>query len=231
MPLLQELSDQLAAAESISWWWDSVELSSQRWVQEPGAFIEPKPTAENVAVAVADFDSFSGWWSPLLDTFIPRTTRGPLETAAAVELACHEDAYFYQEGDLSVREFHPVAAPLVYEVKSTADWVNLVDRFPKTVNAFKEQSWNDMFSTSGKWVEPDWEAISHDFDGVHVSVAGCLAAAYDPRKSGSYRTVLAGWNPDQTVWLREGFTLGRSVASVRQDQEGPGSGRVSFVTI
>ena len=218
MPLLNEAAGILAISESIAWWWDNVELTSQRWIQEVSSSALPRATSAQVTKAAAEFHSISGWWSPLLDPRIPRTTRGPLKNADTVEFLCHEDSYFYQSRELKIREFHPVADAQVYEISSAADWANLVDRFPKTATTHKAAIWNDMFSMSEHWIEPDWEAVSEAFDGVHISVAGYLSAAYDPIKNGSYRTVLAGWNPDQTLWLREGFVLGRSVASVDTDK-------------
>ena len=55
----------------------------------------------------------------------------------------------------------------------------------------------------GTWVIPDWVAVSQDWDGVHVSLGGYLEAAYRAANAGGGFTLLAGWNPDETLWLND----------------------------
>jgi len=50
---------------------------------------------------------------------------------------------------------------------------------------------------------PDYEGVAADYDAVHVSVAGYLAAAGRPLPVGDARTMLAGWEPDATWWLTD----------------------------
>ena len=45
-----------------------------------------------------------------------------------------------------------------------------------------------------------------DWDGVHLSVAGYLATAGRALPVGKARTLLAGWNPDETYWLTDVLT-------------------------
>ena len=50
---------------------------------------------------------------------------------------------------------------------------------------------------------PRWSAIARDWDGVHLSVAGYLATAGRALPVGAARTLLGGWNPDETYWLTD----------------------------
>jgi hypothetical protein len=45
--------------------------------------------------------------------------------------------------------------------------------------------------------------VAADYDAIHVSVAGYLATAGRALSVGDARTVLAGWDPDQTYWLTD----------------------------
>jgi hypothetical protein len=50
---------------------------------------------------------------------------------------------------------------------------------------------------------PRWPAVARDWDGVHLSVAGYLATAGRALPVGAARTLLGGWNPDETYWLAD----------------------------
>ena len=56
---------------------------------------------------------------------------------------------------------------------------------------------------AGRWLIPDFAAVAADYDAVHLSVAGYLTTAGRALSVDDGRTVLAGWNPDQTFWLTE----------------------------
>ncbi len=45
-----------------------------------------------------------------------------------------------------------------------------------------------------------------DYDAVHLTAAGYLTTAGWPVPVGEARTVLAGWNPDETYWLTDVLT-------------------------
>jgi len=50
---------------------------------------------------------------------------------------------------------------------------------------------------------PDFTAVAADYDAVHLSVIGYLTAAGRALPIGDARTMLAGWDPDQTWWLSD----------------------------
>ncbi len=51
---------------------------------------------------------------------------------------------------------------------------------------------------------PDWLAVSQDYDGIHLSIAGYLALAGECLElDEKFATVIAGWDPDKTYWFTD----------------------------
>jgi len=55
----------------------------------------------------------------------------------------------------------------------------------------------------GPWRLPDWELVMEHYDGVHVTVGGFLASRRLALPVGDGYTMLAGWIPGATLWLRD----------------------------
>lgn len=62
--------------------------------------------------------------------------------------------------------------------------------------------WRETTGRDGRWWLPDWPAVAEDFDAVHVTVVGYLATAGWAVPTADGATVLAGWGPGRTCWLR-----------------------------
>ena len=54
-------------------------------------------------------------------------------------------------------------------------------------------------------VLPNWPRVGRDWDGIHLSLAGYLTVTGVVVDLAGGATFLAGWNPDQTVWLTDAF--------------------------
>jgi hypothetical protein len=79
-------------------------------------------------------------------------------------------------------------------------WQRLVTGYPETATATYRHTWA-------------WTGWDGEWDGVHLSVAGYLSTAGRLLPAGSARTLLAGWNPDETYWLADVITsLGQAQA-------------------
>lgn len=91
-----------------------------------------------------------------------------------------------------------------YEVRGPRDWVRLCRRFPLEVSASRRHDWYRVTGRSGRWVIPDWEQVASEWDAVHLTTLGYLGAATRALPvDADMATVLAGWNPDTTVWLTD----------------------------
>ncbi len=53
---------------------------------------------------------------------------------------------------------------------------------------------------------PDWSAVAHDWDAVHLPLGGLLTSDQGRVDSSAGWTELWGWGAEQTVWLRWCFT-------------------------
>lgn len=92
----------------------------------------------------------------------------------------------------------------VYEVDSANAWAELCRNYPRDVTHEKRHDWYRTTGREGSWVIPDWPSVAADYDGVHLTVAGYLGAAGKAIPvDDSAASVIAGWNPDQTWWLRD----------------------------
>lgn len=141
------------------------------------------------------------WWSTPVPSSTRSTTR-EREGVGALELLLEEDSLGYDRA--RVRPVRVHGTPRVYEVTGPADWTHLVDTYPLPVPASRRSEW---YYTTGQyldWFIPDWAAVAADFDAVHLTVHGYLSTPgiAIPLLAHPGATVLAGWDPDATFWLR-----------------------------
>ena len=91
------------------------------------------------------------------------------------------------------------------EIRTAENWAGLCRAHPLDVTASRRHDWFRATGRDGSWVMPDWQAVSAEWDAVHLSVAAYLALAgrlidVDGEERAS---VIAGWSPDTTWWLTE----------------------------
>ncbi len=67
----------------------------------------------------------------------------------------------------------------------------------------------------------DYAAVAADYDAVHVSVAGYLAAAGVALPVDDARTMVAGWDPDATYWLTDVLSAAGQPADWTEDDTAP----------
>jgi hypothetical protein len=151
------------------------------------------------------------WWSgPLGGTVW--TSRGNIGDLPAVGLACAEDPLGDEQFEVWAVGIDPAAR--VYEVHEPGDWGWLAATCPRDVTASRGHDWSRWTGHEGRWILPDWRSVATQWDGVHVSVAGYLSTAgMAVDTGGAAATLLAGWDADQTLWLRDVFTGTRHVTT------------------
>jgi hypothetical protein len=102
----------------------------------------------------------------------------------------------------------------IYEISGPAEWGVLVRRYPLEVSKSRRHDWWRATGWAGRWLIPDFTAVASDYDAVHVTVRAYLTTAGKALPVGAgetvggprvdeARTVLAGWDPDQTYWLAD----------------------------
>lgn len=143
------------------------------------------------------------WWSA--PDFAPLTwTTGavpPLPTIALLSFVDTHQPFKPTGARIFSLEIDPGAR--VYEVASPEDWRRLVERFPEDATGTHDGEWRDWGGVAGPWLLPDWEEVMAHYDGVHVSAGAFVASCGLALPVGDAYTMLAGWVPDATLWLRD----------------------------
>jgi hypothetical protein len=177
---------------------------------------------------------YSGhWWSsPAASGFVATSRSLPGLPSVGLELV--EDAAGWRE--VAGWPLVPAAAARVYEIRGPQDWARLATRYPLDVSMSRRHDWWRVTGLAGSWIIPDYAAVAADYDAVHLTIGGYLTTAGramalgDEEPGGwvrlaggagqagevlsagagqaqaSARTMLAGWNPDETYWLADVLT-------------------------
>jgi hypothetical protein len=220
-PAIRAMAARLARAEGCRWWWSDIDRSAQDYVQW-AARTEPAPVLGQAAdmlrnVGLKDDEREASmnkylrrpagkgpggqWWTHPFPGAISTTRR--VGRLGALLLAGQEDGF----GDTEAVVWPLAVADTarIFEVDSPRAWQALVSAYPRPATASYRHTWA-WTGWNGDWLAPRWSAVARDWDGVHLTVAGYLSTAGCPLPVGTARTMLAGWNPDQTYWLTDVLT-------------------------
>ncbi|WP_461154078.1 hypothetical protein [Saccharopolyspora tripterygii] len=213
----------VASAPSARWWSSPVDLGAQvaATTDPSGEVPEVRPAAEVLAEGRAETlddehrsrkrpadpnASFSGfWWSTPSRHLVNSTRARPV----ALGLCLEEDSFGPEWA--WCRSVRPTGEPRVYEIAGPRDWCALAERYPMDVTLARKHDWYRVTGMTGRWVIPDWEAVAADHDAVHLTLTGYLTTAGRALPVGDARTVLAGWDPDQTFWFTDALDVGEPV--------------------
>jgi hypothetical protein len=151
------------------------------------------------------------WWSSPANSGLPRTRRA-LDGLGSVGLVLEEDGFGEAEaGVIPVRARDGLR---VREIRGPEDWTALVAAHPLDVSLSRGHDWWRATGQDGPWFIPDWESVAADVDAVHLTILGYLTTAGRALPMGdAARTVLAGWNPDETFWLTDALVADGGPAS------------------
>jgi hypothetical protein len=226
---LRPIAKALTSAPGTVWWTDPVE-SHRQLVPTYYAPGEPPvpPDLAGAAARLSDWRTrtleddqrarrerpadpaanYGGyWWSAPSDAGLPRTTRA-LPSGIAVHMIWEEATVDSERA--AVWTTRARAGVRIYELTGPGAWVDLVRRYPLDVTFARRHEWYKTTHCDGQWLIPDWEAVSHDYDAVHLTVLGYLTAATRALTvNDAAATMLAGWNPDETIWLTDTLELTR----------------------
>ncbi|WP_439690852.1 hypothetical protein ACRQ4C_08705 [Curtobacterium sp. SP.BCp] len=141
------------------------------------------------------------WWSTppsgLLVTTPSVPSHGPLGVWAV------EDDMGWERA--TVTPVVPREGARVLVLDDADDWAALCRRWPIDVSwTTRRHDWYRTTGRDGRWVTPDWEGVAEANDAVHLSVRCWLRAAGTAIPvSADAASVIAGWTPGSTVWLRD----------------------------
>ncbi len=228
---LRRVAEHIAASEHAQWWTTAV-VRDEQWSL---GWAEQHPSVPPVGPALATWRGkvvaeeeraarerstdptagYSGvWWSAPLG--VPCSTRALGDGSPACLWFVEDSAGENRAG--ARRQIVPGDVD-VFEIEVPGDWAQLCRRFPLEVTAQKRHDWYRTTGRDGRWVLPDWQAVAEEYGGVHLTVAGYLAAAGTAIDvDGDAASVIAGWAPDETFWLTDDVhSDGDVVVWVRDD--------------
>lgn len=172
-------------------WWDDLDRNKQIWVaRSPGP-----PAEDRLIVDLTPFGSETPkpkrafWTSTFVPLFISPWLQMP------------DDQF---SGPSYAWEVTVTDSARVLEIHSRDAWSALARSYPRGEAGFIFTPTRHRAETAAR-VDPDWSALSRDWDGVHLSIGGWLTAEDVPYESDGMKTELRGWGMESTVWLRWSF--------------------------
>jgi hypothetical protein len=209
---LSPVAEQFIAAPGMQWCWQPRQV--EQWAVDWRPATDPAPLPKNPGKTLSAWASkeraeevqaarerpsdpaanYSGeWWS------IPH---GLVKTVGQLPagLSLVEDSLGWEHAStVPVR-----GSGRTLEIRTAEDWIDLCRRFPLEVTASRRHDWFRVTGRHGRWVIPDWERVAGEWDATHLTVLAYLNAAGRPLEvvTGT-ATVIAGWDPDSTVWLAD----------------------------
>ncbi|UAJ80740.1 hypothetical protein IT072_06945 [Leifsonia sp. ZF2019] len=215
-PALLRTAHLVAGSPHTDWWATGLDRASQCEVLFEGMTTSPRIDSRAVlrkwTDAAAAEEAFwrrsteqgvamSGTWWSTPPHGLRRTTRASTPSGIPVGLRLIEDRMGWTRAD--VRRIGVAPSARVVEIDGPDAWADLVRRYPLDVTASRRADWARATDRHGRWLIPDWARVAAD--AVHVSVAGYLATAGRALDLGDgWGALLAGWGPDETVWLNDG---------------------------
>ena len=176
-----------------------------RWAQQHGA------PARDCSWSVPEFA-------------VQSMTTGGFGDLSAIALARFEDLFTpLEETRATVWSVQIAPQARVMEIAGPADWQALVSAFPEDVTGTHAGEWRARSGLPGPWRLPDWRQVMEHYDGVHVTIGGYLACGGLALPAGGGHTMLTGWIPDATIWLRDVTTGHRRLDQWLGDPQGTGT--------
>ena len=233
---LGRIADHIADSPLTDWWTTDIARDDQwavSWTDDPN--IHPNETAsetlalwrhrvpinEEEARNLRPDDPTANhggeWWSipPILLTHSTRTLfdATPAGLWYAEDIGGMDHAWVHK---LRIDEHFRVL-----EIDGADAWADLCRKYPLEVTAQKRHDWYRATGRDGRWLVPDWQAVADDYDGVHLTVAGYLAASGTViQVDDACASLISAWNPDQTWWLTDVANEGESQVWTRTYSDG-----------
>jgi hypothetical protein len=237
---LRPAADSLVSAPAAHRWWDPVARADQRFLEW-----DDWPRLTGPAVQWAVHDSMTAaraenarglawaqrhgepardcWWS-VPEFAVQSMTTGGFGDVSAIALARFEDLLTpLEETGATVWSVQIEPQAQVAEIAGPADWQALVSAFPQDVTGTHDGEWRARTGLAGPWRLPDWERVMEHYDGVHLTIGGYVACGDLALAAAGGYTMLAGWIPDATLWLRDVATGQRRLGRWQGDPQSSGT--------
>ena len=156
------------------------------------------------ASALVGFPPHESFFHPDLRAYGAGNTKPRLTFWTSTSLTAHSSSWTYylhsgedrQEAAYSRWHVEVASSARVYEVHGPQAWQRLCLTYPAPSCLAYPICRPDAL------IEPDWQAVSQDWDGVHLSVGGLLTTERVRWGIPGRQTHLFGWSVESTAWLR-----------------------------
>jgi hypothetical protein len=191
---LRPVAERIVRAPAAQWWWRGIDRDHQTHIGLP----KEGPPEQAFAFVPDEFS---------VDVTQPRRF---LDTSTEVGELPGTWLFYGADGlsppPLAVWSLRASPEARVYEIHRPADWVALVDRYPKDTTEYYSAAWRRNWRfPDGLIVTPDWRSVAEEWDGVHLSMAGLLTATSQTLAVRPAWTMCEGWETEETAWLRWSF--------------------------
>jgi hypothetical protein len=223
---LVPVAEALVSCPASEQWWNPLATDAQRWLgcahwslAPPRGEIVERGLYRSVEVEAASqvdpqqvafykkalrHDNYGGaWWSSPHGQGIVMTSRSGPGEFPCFDLATIEDGFGEETFEVWEMEAEPEAR--IFEVRSPEDWRDLINLAPLDVTITRNADWARWTGKRGPWFLPDWRIVGETFDAVHMTMGGYLATRGAAIEVDGGFTLLAGWNAESTLWLRDAF--------------------------
>ena len=207
----------LAAAPAAQWWDRPLVADDQHyvsWLDDHQTRASPPPltgAAERLTAWRRHTQQPAQLWWSTPDHADVVSTSASFDDLPALQLALVEDPLGWDRA--RVARLQPNTQPRVYEINGPDTWAGLVETYPLDVSASRGENWRRLTGQSGPWLIPNWARVAADYDAVHLTTVGYLSTAGQVLQAAGGRTVLAGWEPDVTIWLTDILTQAEETAT------------------
>ena len=183
---LRREASHLLDAPATADWFANLDRKRQVWIARDGRPAEP-------ASFSADLRPFGAGITKPRRTLWTSTSAGTCPSSWIAYLRWGEDR---REPPYHPWRLQVPPSARVYEVHGPQAWQTLCLAYPAPSSlAYPIPTKKDL-------IEPDWQAVAHDWDGIHLSLGGLLTAERVSWGKPSAQTHLFGWQVESTAWLR-----------------------------
>lgn len=127
---------------------------------------------------------------------------GTFDNGAPIGMLCVEDGMGWREA--TVQRLQIECRKPVFHITEPGHWAQLCRRYPLEISATMRRNWFETTGRDGPWLQPDWQAMAEDYDGVRLGLGAYLSGAGEIIEVDAERaSLIAGWDPDETYWFTD----------------------------
>ncbi len=194
---LRQVAEHVTASGFTSWWYSPIEKERQQVVTWTGVLPPVLREPTSILHQLCVMQRAPGFPSP--PRVMPSSTRSLADGSPA-------GLWFVEDnlGELRAESIRLTVLdePSVFEIASAVDWAELCVRYPlEYAESGDGAGRSSLHNRANRLVVPDWVRVAEKYHGVHLQVGAYLAASALPIDAGNALSVVAGWNPDETLWL------------------------------